>query len=95
MAYSITNESRYKKPCCTFCDCRIRLLEDPQSLALFLGAKSVQRRALLCMNCGRLLCKECSQNEFWCSCGSNAWVALPYLGDSTVEEGAYPVNGFC
>ena len=88
MAHFIFNSGRYRWQHCDGCDCRIKLLDNWQSLALFLGARTAQRRAFQCMNCGRVLCKNCSRNGFSCSCGSNAWVAVPYLEDAAAEADA-------
>lgn len=82
MVSFISRENRYGVRRCVHCDHRIRLLGDPQSVALFLDAKSAQRRAHQCMNCGQVICSDCGRNEFRCACGCNAWVALPYLADS-------------
>lgn len=91
MAYNIDSNGRSEWHSCSLCNCLMQLLEDQPSLALFLGAKNIQRRGLQCANCGRLLCQACSQNDgFWCSCGSNAWVALPYLRDAAAEQGVPP-----
>lgn len=81
----ISRNDRFKNPRCSCCDRRIRLLGDQQSLALFLGTKSAQRRAFQCVNCGQVLCNDCSHNGYQCACKCNAWVALPYLEDSTGE----------
>jgi hypothetical protein len=85
MASFISINDRSKRQRCSCCGHRIRLLGDQRSLSLFLGVKSAQRRASLCMNCGRVLCSDCNQNGFRCACGCNAWVALPYLEGSTIE----------
>jgi hypothetical protein len=81
----ISKNDRYKNRRCSCCDRRIRLLGDQQSLELFLGTKSSQRRAYKCVNCGQILCSECSHNGHQCACRCNAWVALPYLEGSTDE----------
>lgn len=85
MASFISGNGRSESQHCACCDRRIRVLKDQQSLALFLIAKGAQRRALQCMNCGQVLCRDCSRNGFRCACGCNAWVALPYLEGSPVE----------
>ena len=86
VSYSRRND-RSRSRRCSCCDNRIRLLNDPQSLALFIGLKSAQRRAHQCMSCGQILCNDCHDNGFQCACGCNAWVALPCLEGSTVEAG--------
>ena len=64
---------------CACCARPIRQLEDYQSIRNYLGKPSVRRRGFRCMNCGRVTCFKCSQNLFHCTCGTNAWVAMPYL----------------
>jgi hypothetical protein len=70
---------------CGCCGHHIRLLADQSSLALFLEAKSLQRRGFQCINCGEVTCKECRENGATCVCGCNAWVATPYLDLSVVR----------
>lgn len=71
---------------CGYCGRRIRLLGDHRSLALFLEAKSLQRRAFQCMNCGDVICRECRENGAACVCRCNAWLARPYLDSSVVRS---------
>ena len=83
---------RNQRQRCSCCDHPIRLLEDPRSLALFLEVKSAQRRALRCMNCGQVLCGDCSSlDSFRCACGCNAWVALPYLESPAAASAEHQV----
>jgi len=70
---------------CGCCGRHIRLLADQPSLALFLEAKSLQRRGFQCMNCKAVICKECRENGAACVCGCNAWIATPYLDLSVVR----------
>lgn len=81
----ISLTDRSASQCCSCCGHRIRLLGDPQSLSIFLGVKSAQRRASRCMSCGQVLCSDCSRDSYRCACGCNAWVALPYLEGATAE----------
>jgi hypothetical protein len=74
---------------CICCGRRITLLGGHQSLQLFLGQSAVQRRGLQCMNCGHVTCHNCSNHHGNCVCGSNAWVALPYLKRAAAENYAY------
>jgi len=90
MTSFISTNDRFKRQRCSCCGHRIRLLGDQRSLSLFLGVKSAQRRASLCVNCGQVLCSDCNQNGFRCACGCNAWVALPYLEGSTIEAVEHP-----
>ncbi len=87
MVSFIVKNDRFKNKRCSCCDRRIRLLGNQQRLALFLDAKSAQQRAFQCVNCGHILCNDCSHNGSQCACKSNAWVALPYLESSTEEAG--------
>jgi hypothetical protein len=64
---------------CSGCGRRITLLRELQSLALYLGETSVQRRGFQCANCKQVICFECSHCGHCCTCRCNAWVALPYL----------------
>ena len=70
---------------CTCCGRRIKQLGDFQSMIYFLDHTSVQRRGFQCMNCGQVTCYDCSRDLRRCSCGSNAWVAMPYLDKMTSE----------
>jgi hypothetical protein len=70
---------------CRCCGRHIRLLADQPSLALFLEAKSLQRRGFQCMNCKEVICKACRENGSTCVCGCNAWIARPYLDLSVVR----------
>lgn len=70
---------------CSGCGSRIMQLADYQSLICFLEVASAQRRGFLCMNCRQITCCECSNNLSRCACGSNAWVATPYV-ESTAKE---------
>lgn len=85
MVSFISKNDRLKNQRCSCCDRPIRLLGDQQSLSLFLGAKSTQRRGFQCVNCGQVLCNDCSHDGYLCACRCNAWVALPYLECSTSE----------
>ena len=77
---------------CINCGQRIALLDDHLNLALFLGEASAQRRGYRCMNCGQVTCFECSRKHCQCACGSNAWVALPYLERTAAGASAYQNN---
>jgi hypothetical protein len=92
MAYFITNIGRNAWQECTCCHHRLKLLDNWQSLAIFLGARDTRRRAFQCMNCGRVLCKDCRHSGFSCFCGSNAWVAVPYLKESMARADEYLIG---
>ncbi len=64
---------------CLCCGESIKLLGNHQLLINFLQEKSERRRGFRCQNCKQMVCFECGGNGFRCDCGSNAWVALPYL----------------
>ena len=85
MVAFISINDRSASQYCSCCGRRIRLLGDPQSLSLFLGVKSTQRRASRCMNCRQVLCSDCSRDSYRCACGCNAWVALPYIEYSSAD----------
>ena len=76
---------------CMLCGRPIKLLEDNQSLFLFLGEADVQRRGFQCVNCGKTTCYTCGKDHSHCVCGSNAWIALPYLECSVSEKPAKEV----
>ena len=76
---------------CACCGRRIRLLEDQQSLLLFLAEKTLQRRAFQCINCKTVICRECRENGATCVCRSNAWLARPYL-DLSMQYAALNEN---
>jgi hypothetical protein len=82
---------RSERQRCSCCNHPLRLLEDPRSLALFMEVKSAQRRALRCMNCGQVICRDCRLDGFRCACGCNAWVALPYLESAAVKSTEHQV----
>jgi hypothetical protein len=70
---------------CSCCGRPIMQLADYRNLIRFMEKTSVQRRGFQCMNCGQITCYECSNKISRCACGSNAWVATPYV-ESTAKE---------
>ena len=88
MAYRHNKSDQTAWQCCIGCGHPIRLLNDHQSLVIFLGETIMQRRGYRCMNCTQATCFECSEILSQCACGSNAWVALPYLDETTGETAA-------
>ncbi len=78
---------------CTTCGLKIKVLGDAGSLAVFMGAATVQRRGFRCANCGQVTCYHCSTIECRCSCNSNAWVAMPYLASDALGTGE-PVESY-
>lgn len=89
MVSFIGKNHRFKRRRCSCCDRLIRLLGNQQRLALFLEAKSTQRRAFQCVNCGQVLCNDCSHNGYQCACRCNAWIARPYL-EGSPEQAVEP-----
>jgi hypothetical protein len=81
-----TNSEPLTRQICVCCGRPIRLL-DRQDLALFIKETSLHRRAFQCINCGDVICRECRNNGALCVCGSNAWLARPYLGDAGGDPG--------
>lgn len=77
-----TNQKNWHVRTCCGCGKSITLLGSQESLALFFGETTVQRRGFRCMNCGQVTCFECRPHDCNCLCKSNAWVALPYLENS-------------
>ncbi|MGD9008201.1 MAG: hypothetical protein PVG41_09775 [Desulfobacteraceae bacterium] len=74
-----------KRQGCSSCGRPIMQLADFQSLIRFMEQTSAQRRGFQCMNCRQITCYECSNKISRCACGSNAWVATPYV-ESTAKE---------
>jgi hypothetical protein len=77
---------------CSRCGRRIMQLNDYACLVRFLGETSAQRRGFQCMNCRRIACCECSSAVSRCTCGSNAWVATPYLESAPNEALAHAIT---
>ena len=75
---------------CSCCGRAIRLLDDRQTLSLFLCMTTLQQRAFRCMNCGRVVCHNCRMNGSDCICRSNAWVAVPCLENSPTASHRRP-----
>ena len=74
---------------CSCCGRRIMQLEDYQSVVRFLQEQSAQRRGFQCMNCRLITCFECSRKLKRCACGSNAWIATPYVETTPKETFAH------
>ena len=74
---------------CSCCGRRIMQLADYQNLIRFLEEASAQRRGFQCMNCRQITCCECSDKLRRCACGSNAWVATPYVENPPKETFAH------
>jgi hypothetical protein len=85
MAHQKPSIEGTKGKVCTCCGRRIIQLADHKSLIYFLEESSMQRRGFQCMNCMKVTCYECSNNLRRCACGSNAWVATPYV-ESVAKE---------
>ena len=74
---------------CCCCGRPIMQLADYRSLVRFLEEASAQRRGFQCMNCRQITCCECSNKLSRCACGSNAWVATPYVESKPKETFAH------
>ncbi len=86
MAYITDHTEKTKIPLCTRCGRQIRQLKDNQTLLLILRGTLTQRRGSKCINCGQVTCFDCCRELHSCTCGSSAWMALPYLETAGVHH---------
>ena len=90
MAYYFDKTRQIKCQRCIHCGQKVSLLDDRKCLSLFLSDPAVKQHGFQCMNCGHVICFQCSGRRGRCVCGSNAWVAVPCLKGLPFTPGAQP-----
>jgi hypothetical protein len=86
MAYLNDHADKTKTMLCASCGRQIRQLTDSQTLLLILRGTLRQQRGSKCINCGQVTCFDCCGELRSCTCGSNSWMALPYLETAGVHH---------